>query len=286
MSYGSSIKFVFMTAGKIFTGISFLLVLFTGISVFQSCMSGKSQNSVSYTDVFKSGRYTREDIALFNDIAFTNGRIHKWTTDIKVQVIGEACPNCPDIDIIINDIAPLIAPLKIMKVKKNGNVIIHRGVDDNKFNGFRGYATIKSLPSKGIKSAVIYETKTAKYSTLMHEFEHVLGLNHPRKVYPYDLLIWGESSPKCPEKKYHFESDTPENPEPGHYYFKTWDDYNKFQEKQKTQMLTEQEKCILRMLYSPTLKPGLKRIDFMQNMGIKDNISIWEITKQGDISIH
>ncbi len=40
-------------------------------------------------------------------------------------------------------------------------------------------------------------------------------------------------------------------------------------------MLTGQEKTVIRMLYSKDIKPGLSRKDFIELMGINENLDIW-----------
>ena len=196
---------------------NYLIVVF--ILFLQSCMLEKQ--TTGNFQLLKA-KYTKDEIELFNDIAFTKGYVRRWEKDIRVQVIGKSCANCPDIDSVISIISPLIEPIKIKRVKNNGNIIVYRGVEDSRMKASHlGYASFKSFDSKKIQSAIIYESENADYLTLMHEFEHVLGLNHPRKLYPYYLLIWGADSPKELVNEYHIAEKIPEQVEHGHIYFKT-----------------------------------------------------------------
>ncbi len=136
------------------------------------------------------------------------------------EVIGKAGANCADIDSVINILAPLIKTFANKTGNSNGNLIVHRGVSSQKLGANLGYASFKSSGSKSIIRGTIYESEKADYLTLMHEFEHILGLDHPRKLYPYELLIWGTGSPDNSVVNYHIGEQIPQQIEPGHIYLK------------------------------------------------------------------
>lgn len=260
-----------------------IFILLISSTLLTNCAIEKQENSYIKLENFKRKGYTQEEIELFNDIAFSKGCVRKWDKEIRVEVIGTPGPNAANIDSVIKIIEPLIAPVKIKRVKTNGNLIVYRGVSKNQYKGFLGFATYNSSAhTKKIQNGIIYEMENAKYLTLMHEFEHVLGLNHPQKAYPFGLLIWGQDSPGKASDNYNVEKHSPLELEPGHYHFKSFEDFARYQEEQKqhvqvfTEMLTEQEKQVIRMLYSPDIKAGLKRSTFMRLMNINDDIHIWD----------
>ena len=230
-------------------------------------------------EIFKT-KYTKEEIEIFNDIAFNNdynfrwgGRICKWETDLRVQVIGKS-DHLPKIEEIIDVLNPLIAPLKIILVEDNANVIVRRGLLEHPraIGNILGYAQ----PYINWWDGVIYkweiiEMDWASRTTLMHEFEHVLGLSHPRKNNSLHFVMVGPDS----NVSYHV-GEPPPNPEPGHVYFESYEAITDFNTRPVNEMLSKKEKNIIRMLYSPEIKQGLTRREFMKAMGIKDDINIWE----------
>lgn len=86
-----------------------------------------------------------------------------------------------------------------------------------------------------ITSAVVYVRQGASTQTLLHEFLHVLGLEHPEFRPPYYVNIGRSvfSNYLYPEKeRIYFEQ---------RFY------------------MSSQEKAAVRMLYSPEIKSGLKK---------------------------
>jgi len=210
-------------------------------------------------ELFKAKGYTQEEIELFNDIAFLDGRIRKWETDIKIEIKGVPDPKAGSIDSAINEIAPLIKPLNMEIVKGKGNIIVERGVYtvfDKLIKPAKGRAEVNpGIVCPAINSARIIERRKAGTKTLLHELEHAIGLRHPRKSYPFLMKIIGHDSPQWndsirnhPDKQFHLY----------------------------TQQLSEQEKKVIQMLYSPEIKSGLTRKTFMKKMGIQDNPKIWD----------
>jgi hypothetical protein len=94
-----------------------------------------------------------------------------------------------------------------------------------------------------MKSVDIYVSKWNYSDTFIHEFLHGLGLSHPRKTYPFDLTI-----------------STKRN-------FYSIEEYEKYHEHRFP--LSEQEKRILKMLYSPIIKSGLTIECFKEKMNME-----------------
>lgn len=209
---------------------------------------------------FKESYYLNEDLELFCDIAFNreSSKIRKWSTDIRVEISNAADVSDKDIaevDSVISILTPLVAPLKIERVSANGNVHIYRRVK----TAPTSRSGKKGIPLKGIarineeaeydweiRNAQIYDSPGSGTQTLMHEFEHVLGLEHPLRIYPYYLTIGRSANPQhySSYREWHVFKDVP-------YY------------------LSEQEKVVIKMLYSSEIKAGLHKDEFMKKMGLE-----------------
>ncbi len=213
---------------------------------------------------FKDARYTDEELSLFCDIAFMHEetRIRKWTKDIKVEIKNIADldqKSIAEVDSVIAIFAPLIAPLKIERVKKDGNLHVYRKVskvtsskpkDQPRPKYLNGLAKTNRVTrySSNITFACIYDGQHASSQTLIHEFEHALGLNHPIKLYPYYVTIGRSVIPQ---------------------YFRSIDEIRAFYN--QPFYLSEQEKTVIRMLYSPEIKSGLHIDLFAQKMGFSED---------------
>lgn len=240
-------------------GIFLSVLLAVGVVLVFIVYNNSREERAQDIDVeaFEKIGYTNEELMLFSDIAFRNKseRIRKWETDIKVEVKnlqGKNSESITEVDSIISILAPLIAPLKIERVKKNGNLIVYRGVTyapvsvkSGRVKYLNGLSRVNepSRTSWDIYYASIYHgNSNGGTQTLMHEFEHALGLDHPIKIYPFYVTIGRSVIPSG------FVSD-PISSEQAFY-------------------ISEQEKTVIRMLYSNSIKPGLRRLVFEEKMGL------------------
>ena len=77
----------------------------------------------------KEKEYTKEELLLFADFAFPNDRIRKYDEDIRVVIKNKEYLNdasIHEVDSIIAILAPLVHPIKIYRVEKNGNLVVTR----------------------------------------------------------------------------------------------------------------------------------------------------------------
>lgn len=212
-------------------------------------------------ELFRKTEYTEEELNLFCDIAFNrkSERIRKWTTDIKVEIKEPhllKARSIAEIDSVIAILAPLITPLKIERVWTNGNVHIYRNIHKVALSDYTPNIPIalKGLTKKNKESdifwdithASVYVREGAHTQTILHEFEHVLGLEHPLHIYPYYVTIGRSVIPEIlyPETEY----------------------INFIQ----SFYISEQEKTAIRMLYSKQINPGLKKSIFLEKMRINE----------------
>lgn len=183
---------------------------------------------------------------LFADIAFPYNRIRKWNTDIKVEIkytdrLKES--DILEIDSIIKILSPLIHPLKISRVSSDGNLIVYRKVDSIPISGRqpRGFCYIPPLIKSMTYNIVYAEVYDWEYSIgpeiLLHEFEHAIGLQHPSKQYPFYMNIRGS------------------------YEFKSLEEMERCK---VPYYISEQEKRIIKMLYSSFIKSGLDKKTFIK----------------------
>ncbi|MBF0647484.1 hypothetical protein IR083_01465 [Dysgonomonas sp. GY75] len=214
-------------------------------------------------DKFCKIGFTDEELDLFCDIAFNRAgeRIRKWNTDIRVEIedTGKLDKNViAEVDSVITLLRPLIVPLRIERVPDNGNVIVYKNVKSAPANKPRqkpifvnGIARINEAIDHAweINFAHIYDGRESGTQTLMHEFEHMLGLEHPMMLYEYYLTIGRSAIPQ---------------------HYSAYGGWLRFQG--VPYYISEQEKTVIRMLYSPEIKAGLKKDDFLKRM--ENNIKI------------
>ena len=206
------------------------------------------------TEAFRQIGYTDEELALFEDIAFNrkDSCIRKWNTDIRIEIDDIAHTKewaVKEVDSAIIVLAPLIAPHKIYRVNKNGNVKVYRtkrSVTLTDMDAIRPVAlhglTKKNKvteSSSDITSASVYVRQGAATQTLLHEFMHVLGVEHPSVAHPFYVTI-GRSVI------------------PNHLYPKGGEPYI-----QQRFYISEQEKTAIRMLYHPSIRSGLTKSTFL-----------------------
>ena len=201
----------------------------------------------------KEGNYTTEELLLFSDIAFPYERIRKWEEDIKVEIknMDKLKPvDIFEVDSIINILSPLISPVKMYRVADGGNLIVHRRVDsipiqETRISGFCYIPPLIKSRTLAINYAEVYDmVYLTMPNVCLHEFEHAIGLQHPSIQYPFYMNIAGE---------YTFNSL--EDWEAAAYPF----------------YISEEEKKIIRMLYSPYIKSGLTKKTFMKRMGLNED---------------
>lgn len=240
-----------------------ILILLIGFTAFiYKETNTKAINSFN-AELFKSQGFSIEELYLFCDIAFGHEgeRLRKWDTDIKVEIknIAELDRySIDDVDSVIAVLSPLIAPLKIERVYKGGNLFVYRNMDKIKCTETgdkhaNGMAIIERpfMYSWNIESAQVYDSRHSHPHTLMHEFEHALGLEHPERRYHNYLTIGRSAIPQ---------------------YFSSW--YEWAECMSQPYYLSEQEKAVIRMVYSPQVKSGLRREQFIYQMGM-----YWDFTK-------
>lgn len=207
---------------------------------------------------FLSNGYTSKQIYDFCNIGFPNGRIWKWEREIKVELIdinSFSKNEIANIDTVISIVAPLIYPIKIKKVESKGNFRIytnkHEILSKNKILGLCIINPINYnyFPlTFNLISVDMYLYDAFKTHTLMHEFLHGLGLDHPTMQHVDDPMILSVGT-KFPN------------------YFKSLDESYEFMDNKF--YISEAEMNVLRMLYSSGLKSGLYRSVFMKKLNLK-----------------
>ncbi|WP_029902305.1 hypothetical protein [Prevotella sp. 10(H)] len=251
-----------MRKGYIKYVVIIFIVALTALGVTADFHRQSEDRRIQEFDVerFRETGYTDEELSLFCDIAFNRDgeRIRKWETDLRVEIenIAELGDEAVDeVDSVISILRPLIAPLKIERVSEKGNVIVHKNVELTLINKPRqkptytnGIARINEATdhSWNINFAHIYDGPTTGTQTLMHEFEHILGLEHPMMLYEYYLTIGRSSIPQ---------------------HYSAYGDWFRFH--RMPYYISPREKAVIRMLYSPEIRSGLKRDEFIKRMGIE-----------------
>lgn len=233
---------------------------FLGILIYDSFR----QKSLFDFESFIAKKHSDESIALFSDIAFReNDKIRKWESNIYVELdsVSLKDTNCVILtDQVISILAPLIEPLKIYRVKRNGNIIIHANVDNTPIKKGIGYAAVNhfNLFSESIYKADVYTVKHC-LSVLPHEICHAIGLRHPENRYPF-YNIMGINSFMVKEIL-----DNPSLIKPTKYdlVFETYEDQDSFI---KQNIISPQEKEVIKMLYSEDIKVGLKKKYFLSKI--------------------
>ncbi|WP_163273808.1 hypothetical protein [Dysgonomonas sp. 511] len=245
-------------ANTLFFVIVLLAILGVACCVFEASVRNETRRFDA--EKFKQIGFSDDELSLFCDVAFTGDeiRVRKWTDNIFVEIknIDEIEPYAvEEVDSIIAILAPLIAPVKIQRVESGGNLHVYRRVeriDPLKPEKYcpRGLARINktSAYSWDINFAIIFDGCDASSQTLMHEFEHALGLNHPIKLYPYYITIGRSVIPQ---------------------YFRTMREVQAF--RSQPFYLSPQEKTVIRMLYSPEVRPGMHIDHFAARMEMSED---------------
>jgi len=228
-----------------------LLIIFCVITLFIFVNCSQSRIELNAEEFQKERNYSKEELLLFGDVAFPYNRIRKWNDDIKVEIVRTDRLNdalISEIDSIINILSPLIYPIKMYRVPEHGNLKVHRKVDSIPITtkDARGFCyvppLIKTL-SWDIKYAEVYDIWYS--NVIFHEILHAIGLQHPSKEPPFYMRICSA------------------------YNFYSLDEVIFLLD--NPLYISEEEKLIIKMLYSPHIKPGLKRQKFLQKMNLCDN---------------
>ena len=131
-------------------------------------------------------KFTAEDLDFFSEVGFPyNNCIRKWESDINVYIEGK--PMEGDvllIDSIIEELKPLILPVKIMRSKYVGNLLVNfmTNPTDQYVNGLCQYVGTFIFSSRITKVEISIFSQTngqARQACIRHEFLHALGLKHP-----------------------------------------------------------------------------------------------------------
>lgn len=130
-------------------------------------------------------KYSREEMIFFLEVGFLfQEKACKWENDILVSVKGE--PFKEDemvIDSIVQELKPLIYPVKISRTPGVGNLVINF-TNDAIDRQVMGFTDTKKLSFMGVISEVEMEIFSkvkgqARQACIRHEFLHALGLEHP-----------------------------------------------------------------------------------------------------------
>lgn len=131
-------------------------------------------------------KFTPEELYFFSEVGFSyKNCIRKWESDINISIEGK--PMEGDIlliDSIIEELKPLILPVKIMRSKYVGNLSVNFMTNyiDQYANGFCKYLGTFIFSSRitKVEMCIFSQTKgQARQACIRHEFLHALGLAHP-----------------------------------------------------------------------------------------------------------
>lgn len=241
--------------------LTIVLSLFLHDSLKQSSLFNKKH--------FISKGYSQQDILLFTDIAFREaGKLRKWNQDIKVEIdttcaIDENC--IIEVDNVIKALAPLIAPVKIQRVSKNGNLIIHINCQNTPVGHGIGYTLVNDLSmfSEPINHADVYTIKF-HLSILPHEMCHAIGLSHPENRYQF-YNIMGINDFYIKETNKNIKKISPDR---FALVFGSWKEMDSFNDYQRKLVIPLEERRVIKMLYSNDFTSGLKKSIFKKEMGL------------------
>ena len=200
-----------------------------------------------------TNNYNKEAITYFTQVGFNEkGTLKKWQNDMTVSVIGKYDRNdLKSIDEFIKVFNGLSGNIKMKRKENGGNIIINFG-EDKMFNpkGYVGLCSARSpfffsneISSAKILIAPILGAKQ-KRRTIHHELLHAIGLKH----------AIGLDGVKTEYKSYNMM---------GVNGYESIDDYEK-----QTQDIqnSELDKWAISILYDSSIKPGLKKSDFIKSI--------------------
>jgi len=132
--------------------------------------------------------YTQEELDFFSEVGFRyNDRVSKWEKDIKVSIKGN--PMQSDvllIDSVIEELKPLIFPLRISRVNDAGNLVVDF-LDDTVDRQVMGFTDFKGRSGfdysiNNVTIQIFSKTKgQCRQQCVRHEFLHAVSLNHPKR---------------------------------------------------------------------------------------------------------
>jgi hypothetical protein len=252
----------------------FFLIAILTIVFSQFLYDSLRQSSLFDKKHFSSKKYSQQDILLFSDIAFREAdKLRKWNQDIEVE-IDTTCAidkNCvTEVDNVIKILAPLIAPVNIRRVSKNGNLIIHMNCKNTPVGHGIGYTLVNNLNmfSEPINHADVYTIEYHLF-VLPHEMCHAIGLSHPTNRYQfYNIMGINDFYVKEASKNI---KQTP--PKKFALVFDTWDEMDSFNNYQRKLVIPLEERRVIKMLYSSDFKSGLKKNIFKKEMDLTDDKS-------------
>lgn len=188
--------------------------------------------------------FSQQELNFFLETGFLfENKASKWEDDILISVKGEPFKEDGSlIDSIVEELTPLIYPVKISRTSGIGNLVIHftRDTTDRQVMGF---TDTKKLSFRGIISQVEMEifsrvTGQARQACIRHEFLHALGLEHPRQTNTGTLI------------------------EPMVEYVDGTDHVKLFR-------YSDLDKSSLKILYSECIPAGLKKKTFLKAIGFR-----------------
>jgi|GEM_PF-2596967 len=131
--------------------------------------------------------YTQEELNFFSEVGFRyHNSASKWEKDITVSIKGN--PMQSDIlliDSIIEELKPLIFPIRINRVNDAGNLIVEflEDTKDRQVMGFTNFdRTSSSYSIENVSIQIFSKTKgQCRQQCVRHEFLHAVSLNHPKR---------------------------------------------------------------------------------------------------------
>lgn len=196
-------------------------------------------------------KYGKKELDLFYQSGFYNNeKIKKWRNDIKISFEGE--PTIADIayiDSLIMEFQPLISPIGIERVKRNGNVKfsfvkLAGGQRGQAIRRPRGKFSSEFLECKLLINPIFLELDRRK--TMRHEFMHALGMEHPPYNYKESTIL-------------------------GSQFYKSLDDLERLN--RIYHRIGGLDESLVRMLYENCVPAGLTRKEFETEMEalVKEN---------------
>jgi hypothetical protein len=188
--------------------------------------------------------YSKEELNFFEEVGFLfQDRACKWKEDILVSTKGSPFKEDESIiDSIVQELTPLIYPVKISRTSGIGNLVVNF-TKDNIDRQVMGFTDTKKMSFMGVISQIEMDifskvTGQARQACIRHEFLHAMGLEHPIHKNTGTII----------------ESRL---------------DYINFSDSVKLYRYSALDKSSLKILYSDCLPVGLKKKTFEKEIGLK-----------------
>lgn len=188
--------------------------------------------------------YSQKELIFFTEVGFLfQDKACKWEEDILVSLKGEPFKEDESIiDSIVQELSPLIYPVKISKTNGIGNLVVNF-TKDTIDRQLMGFTDTKKMSFMGVISQIEMDifskvTGQARQACIRHEFLHALGLEHP----------------------IHNNTGT---------IIESRLDYINFSDSVKLFRYSALDKSSLKILYSDCLPAGLKKKTFVKEIGLK-----------------